>query len=630
MVLTVTIAFLIGMAGGMMLDRREIAKSKGEMATGRPGLAGADANGKRPAPTLAEVLQGNGRSLLDSTGDLLRFAQTIEPEKIGGVIDTLNKRHQGTADALLRNLLMARWAETDPAGALAWIRTKDVANRSNDSADFYLAWGTVDPVAAIAGLKQIPDLWKKAQAEAGIFGQLAETDPQKALSLLQQLPANQQSIATQRAIFGSWAGVDPLAAAAAVMKLPRGFNQTTAVDGVAEFWANQDPQAALAWIDQLPPGYGKESAKLNAMTSIATQDPALAATYIDTPGMGNRTVLIGEVSENWAQTDPQAALAWVGNVSTGQVYNKAMLGILGQMGQADPQGTAAYIAQLPDASMRDDADKQLAGTWAQSDFDGALAWAQGLPASDGDTRSAALGSVMHNWILSDPAGAGDYLMQNMQNDPGFGRLAYWLSMYWSSADAPAALAWVQTLPPGETQNNAMDNVLQGLGGDDPQTAWNVATQIADPKGRSSAMASVITGLSNQNPAQAAAMYAQMPDGEQKDYASGVLAGVWVAQNPQAAGQWIGTLPSGEARDVAVATLVTATDGNDPSGAFAWAASIGDPAAQQKQLTNVIGQWAKTDPAAATLAVQAANLTDQQRIELLQTVQQTAVAAKSAK
>ncbi len=74
------------------------------------------------------------------------------------------------------------------------------------------------------------------------------------------------------------------------------------------------------------------------------------------------------------------------------------------------------------------------------------------------------------------------------------------------------------------------------------------------------------------------------------------------------------------RDGAVVQIISVEGKNNPPGAFAWASSINDVTTQQNQLNNVVQQWAKKDAAAATSAVQSATLTDQQRSDLMKTIQ----------
>ena len=134
---------------------------------------------------------------------------------------------------------------------------------------------------------------------------------------------------------------------------------------------------------------------------------------------------------------------------------------------------------------------------------------------------------------------------------------------------------------------------------------------------------------------------------------GTVVSTWSVQNPAQAATLLGTLPAGTALDdatSAVATqlgaaksrrrlamgghaaagvgagqrggpiIISAQSQNDLPASFSLATSISDVTTQQNQLSNVVQQWAKKDSAAATSAVESANLTDQQRTDLLKTIE----------
>jgi hypothetical protein len=66
--------------------------------------------------------------------------------------------------------------------------------------------------------------------------------------------------------------------------------------------------------------------------------------------------------------------------------------------------------------------------------------------------------------------------------------------------------------------------------------------------------------------------------------------------------------------------VTTALQTDPATALQWASSIGSDSMRTNQISRVVNTWARTDPTAATAAVQNANLTDQQRAILLNNIQ----------
>jgi hypothetical protein len=99
-------------------------------------------------------------------------------------------------------------------------------------------------------------------------------------------------------------------------------------------------------------------------------------------------------------------------------------------------------------------------------------------------------------------------------------------------------------------------------------------------------------------------------------------GNWIKQDPQAASEWINSLPPSSTRDGAITQLISVEGKNDLPTAFAWAGTITSPYAQSNAYSAVLQEWAKRDPAAATAAVQSANVSDAQRANMQSVIAQS--------
>ena len=74
------------------------------------------------------------------------------------------------------------------------------------------------------------------------------------------------------------------------------------------------------------------------------------------------------------------------------------------------------------------------------------------------------------------------------------------------------------------------------------------------------------------------------------------------QDAPAASAWIRSLPPGELRDNSAKELSAAIAGHDPADAFEWARHIQNGKLRQDALGNVLENWRKTDPEAASAAM----------------------------
>lgn len=102
-----------------------------------------------------------------------------------------------------------------------------------------------------------------------------------------------------------------------------------------------------------------------------------------------------------------------------------------------------------------------------------------------------------------------------------------------------------------------------------------------------------------------------------DEATAAAVRAWVAQNPQDVEQWLNTVPEdNKQREHTMEAMILMEISADPQNAFALANTITDDTVRGNRLFDVISQWAKADPAAATQAVQTANVADAERARLL--------------
>jgi len=165
----------------------------------------------------------------------------------------------------------------------------------------------------------------------------------------------------------------------------------------------------------------------------------------------------------------------------------------------------------------------------------------------------------------------------------------------------------------------------------------------------------INQLIPQDPAKASALVGDLPDNGvanmtvgqgpfpirkpaeiAKDAGIMIVAESWFAKDPHAAADWLNTLPPGDPRDHGVEMILPDAVSRDPSTALGLANIISNPFGRANSLEGVVALWAKTDPAAATAAVQSAKLTDitwvmstaeQERANLLRAIHEASPPAK---
>ena len=626
----------------LALQQRELTRVQAELADARHAPTGAAVVHSAAAPkSLEERIAAMDNILkLHSTRaemarNLLDLFSNFKADDFLPLLDVYRKRPQSSLTGAALSLLLAVWATSHPADALAWVNANiHGANRHDYLNNVFQSWAAKDGHAAMVAINGLSDPAERAQMQNEALVFMSLNDPQGAFALLRQLPLSRQTPMSTASIFAAWALTDPTAAAAAALNLPASEAQLGAVPTIALIWAQQDSAAALAWAAALPAGKMRSTAVAEVVVATAQNDPATAATYLaDLPNGANRNQLVANIASSWATTDPAAAIAWASTVAQGHVQDQAVESILSQMDRTDPAAAAAVLANITSASVRDTALPQLAAIWAETDAQSALAWAQSLPVTESDARATAIQNVLKGWIQSDPVGAAAYV-QNLSADSNFRAISDEVAKSWAQADPQAALKWVMGLPADGSRDNAARTVLTSFADVDPQAAWNLAQQVdwatSTPTDGSNGImvktqGNIAIAWSTQDPAQAAAVIATLPDGNVANNAIPAVAANWLQQDPEAASQWIDGLPHGAARDGAVVQLISMEGKNNPPAAFKWAMSMADKNVRGGQIQTAIAIWAKTDPAAATVAAESNNFTDGFKAGLLSLIGKNAPA-----
>jgi len=259
-----------------------------------------------------------------------------------------------------------------------------------------------------------------------------------------------------------------------------------------------------------------------------------------------------------------------------------MSNLAGPLAQVDPQAVASYVEQMPKGGgTRMMALSQVAANWAEVDPQADLAWLQSIPNT---TRTPMMIDAVNDWANSDPAAATAYAQSLPHDDPVYEKMISALAKNQAGVDVNTAMSWAQSLP-------------------------------AD-SGRDSATSAVIAKLSAEDPAAAAAALQTLTPGSAPDATIMSIAVDWANEDPVAAGQWVANLPSGTSHDNAARQYITSQLQTDAPDSFNVALSIGNATVKSNQLNRVVQQWAKTDPAAATAAVQSAKISDDIRTRLL--------------
>ena len=252
-----------------------------------------------------------------------------------------------------------------------------------------------------------------------------------------------------------------------------------------------------------------------------------------------------------------------------------------------PELAITLLDQVPQGFTRQSLAQLIGSEWAESDQKAAFAWAN--KQTDSKIKDAILVGVNSSRGKTDLKGALAYA-QSMP--PGASQDSAIMEAFEKNCHAArgyqGALAMMQSLPEGRDKELAAEGISAFMALNSPRAAWDLASGIADSRLRQRAEQRVLIQL-----------------------------GFGSLTDPDAASQWMQSLPPGPPKDTLSEIISGPLAANDPQAAFDIAAGIGNSDLRTTTLKNVVEQWSKKDPAAATQWINGSSLPQELKTQLLQ-------------
>ena len=579
--------------------------------------------------------------------------------------------------------LCARWVELEPAAARAFgkqyterfLKLFGPGSEVDGSLTVplhavYLAWGRVDPEAALAALAQeAPEYrrqlmmilnamvgeeraraWALAHPELPEFANWRIAKPTGPPDLSN--PANaaadlapEASRFHASAIANAWAKQDPDAALAWARGLINPQQRTFALQAVLNVFLGTDPARARPLIDELPPGLARAQVEARYAAGLAENDPQAALRHAMQHLHGTaRLEAIAGIAALQSKTDPLGALRLLqehgigaldrgglyrvhvdgpGSSSSGSSGTNPLNDVLRAAAPIDPAGVMHLLAESGyitlEASDRgiDDGQGTLARTlfaeWAARDLAAAIHWLYQQPDKPG--TAALLKGVTDRWPLSDVAGLQQFAAQlpaGAARDQAVAEAARRIV----GQDAAGALAWAAQTG-GEP---ALASAFRHLAETDAPAAINHFHESLSPEMQAGQRQLLTDQLARRSPAEAIGFYEALPPEQQTGVKLYDTSMAYARLDPQAASEWITSLPATEAKDTAISGLVdyliTESSEPDPLAAAHWAAASIDPAGRDRRVQRVAEAWFQRDPQGAPAAIAGSGLPSEIKQSLL--------------
>ena len=316
---------------------------------------------------------------------------------------------------------------------------------------FFKAWAHLDAKAAFTTAASFKSVAAKGAAIAAV---IEGADPIAASSLAQSvvalppdaLPSWQRAGFLSKAL-SKWSQIDPVAAANFLDAFGKTDRSVTGARvSIAQNWAASDPQAALAWAQTSSEDPSGRFAVSAAIMGWWHNDPRAAEAYVVSHLDTVGMETVMSLTRQIFGQDPQRAKEWATQLSTLQARVSATTFIAVQLATSDPTSAAQWVVTLPD-ELRERGVQAVANFWARRDPEAAAGWVNGLAGPTRDQAVSAYGSALSN------------------------------------KDPTAALTWAATISDEKIRNSSVQRIVTGWlrRSPDAATAWIQSSNLSEPE-----------------------------------------------------------------------------------------------------------------------------------------------------
>jgi hypothetical protein len=327
---------------------------------------------------------------------------------------------------------------------------------------------------------------------------------------------------------------------------------------------------------------------LNTEESRATEDPFIAET------------------RQRAREDPQSAMEWLQNQTTGTQRLRGMLEVVALWAASDAESALLWLESNAQGLARLEALNSGVELWAESDPTAAAGWIDGM-ANDGSKLTAAK-SLASKWVEQDPVAAVAWVA-GLPTDSVRRETTRALAAAWVEKDPDAASRWAYESSQSGGNTDLLDETIRAYSQKLPAQAESFIRGLPESKPAQAARAAHVAGRAAQDPQATAEWLSALPPGDPfaSDQHAENLLQIWAESDSIAASEWLSQIPSGARRDAAIVGFSRSIQRFEPEAALAWANAINQPERRRDQLTESIRLWLEFDPSAASQWIQSNDL-----------------------
>lgn len=282
-----------------------------------------------------------------------------------------------------------------------------------------------------------------------------------------------------------------------------GYGFTLEIGTACSRWAQVDPDGALNFVLSAKQASFRTSALGSLFAGMAKTNPARALeAFRSLPSGQIGSDIEREILSNLAQRDPDAALDAALASASEDARSQGVSDAFRQLTQKDPESARRRLATLPAGSPEHEiALTSLTSQWASRDPAAARDWVAGLKGVD---QSSAFKALIPAMSQNSPALAAETLGTLLQSTSGeasgdLADCAVSIVNQWTRVDPEAAMTWIDSLPAGQSRDDAVDFVVGNNRIGDLGTSLEWAASIRDEGRRADLMSSLVQRWKEKDP-----------------------------------------------------------------------------------------------------------------------------------
>lgn len=297
-----------------------------------------------------------------------------------------------------------------------------------------------------------------------------------------------------------------------------------------------------------------------------------------------------------AKNDPQAAMQWLQEQSTGAERLRGMLEVVALWAAKDSESALLWLESNAQGLARLETLNSGVELWAGRAPKAAANWIDGM-ANDGSKVTAAK-SLVSTWVKSNPTEAAEWVV-GLPNDSIRDEAASALALSWMEFDPVSASAWAGKESKDTNNDQLYIQVIGKYAQIAPAEAENFMrmTPVEDPSTYTSYLEGFVKARAAHDPVATAEWLQSLPPNDRLKQPQNTtrLMEVWTKTDSVAASAWLSDQAPGPERDAAIVGFAETIQGFEPKAATAWANTISDAEQRSEQLSKSIQSWAKAQP-----------------------------------